>query len=81
MQSWLNKNHSVRISNTWNGVQRGDPAVWDATGEQCMFVAHAVDEQSNTEWWTFALPDNGNLMHASSVYMEWTDGPSLHGVL
>lgn len=80
IQSWFNKDPNVTISHTWNGVQRGDPAVWDETGEECMFVAHATDANTDVEWWTFAIPERRSLMHAKSVYFVWSDGPPLHGV-
>lgn len=81
MRKWFDRNENVHINHTWNGVKRGDPAVWDATGEHCMFVAHTTDETTRTEWWTFASPDHEELMHASRVYFVWADGPPLHGVL
>lgn len=81
MQRWFDRNANVKVSNSWNGVQRGDTVVWDETGEHCMFVAHAVDEHANTEWWTFASPDREELMHASQVYFVWAGGPPLHGML
>lgn len=80
MRKWFDRKAGVKISPTWNGVERGDPVVLDETGEHCMFVAHAVDEQANTEWWTFASPDRDCLVHVSYVYFKWADGPPLHGV-